>query len=67
MAVHVLGHVLELPEHLHVDRERELPGARLRSFLLAAALVVGAVVAIAALPAVHQWVDWGASHHRHDG
>lgn len=67
MAVHVLGHLLDLPEHLHVDRERDLPGARARSFLLAIALVAGAVVAIAALPAVHHWVDWAASHHRHDG
>ena len=67
MAVHVLGHVLELPEQLRVDRERDLPGARLRSFLLAAALVAGAVVAIAALPAVHHWVDWAGHHHRHDG
>jgi hypothetical protein len=67
MAAHVLGHVLELPGHLRVDRERELPGARTRSLLLALALVVGAVVAIAALPAVHHWVDWAATHHRHDG
>lgn len=67
MAVHVLGHLLDLPEHLHVDRERDLPGAGARSFLLAIALVAGAVVAIAALPAVHHWVDWAASHHRHDG
>ena len=67
MAVHVLGHMLELPEHLHVDRERDLPGARVRSLLLALALVAGAVVAIAALPAVHHWVDWTAAHHRYDG
>jgi hypothetical protein len=67
MAVHVLGHVFELPRHLRLDRERDLPGARLRSFLLAAALVGGAVLAIAALPAVHHWVDWAAVHHRHDG
>jgi len=67
MAAHVLGHVLELPQHLHADRERELPGARARSFLLALALVAGAVVAIPALPAVHHWVDWAATHHRHDG
>jgi hypothetical protein len=67
MAVHVLGHVLELPEHVRVDRERDLPGARLRSFLLALALVAGAVVAVAALPSVHHWVDWAGQHHRHDG
>jgi hypothetical protein len=67
MAVHVLGHVIELPEHLHLDRERDLPGARARSLLLALALVAGAVIAIAALPAVHHWVDWTATHQRHDG
>jgi hypothetical protein len=67
LAVHVLGHLLDLPEHLRVDRERELPGARARSLLLACALVAGAVVAIAALPAVHHWVDWAAAHHRRDG
>jgi len=66
MAVHVLGHVLELPGHARVDRERELPGARIRAFLLAAALVAGAVVAIAALPSIHQWVAWAAQHHRFD-
>jgi hypothetical protein len=67
MAVHVLGHVVELPRHLRVDREHDLPGARARSFLLALALVAGAVVAVAALPAVHHWVDWAATHRRHDG
>jgi hypothetical protein len=67
MAVHVLGHVPELPKHLHLDREGDLPGARLRSFLLATALVAGTALAIAALPAVHHWVDWAAAHHRHDG
>jgi hypothetical protein len=67
MAVHVLGHVLELPRHLHLDRERDLPGARVRSILLATALVAGAALAIASLPAVHHWVDWAATHHRHDG
>jgi hypothetical protein len=65
MAVHVLGHVVELPEHLRIDRERDLPGARMRSFVLALALVAGAVVAIAALPSVHHWVDWSATHHHH--
>ena len=67
MAAHVLGHVLELPKHLRVDRERDLPGARLRSYVLVMALVMGTALAIAALPAVDHWVDWAASHHRHDG
>jgi len=66
MAVHVLGHVLELPGHVRADRERELPGARVRSFLLAAALVAGAVVAIAALPSIHDWAAWAAQHRRFD-
>ena len=66
MAVHVLGHVLELPGQVRADREHDLPGARLRSFLLAAALVLGAVVAIAALPAIHQWVDWAAQNRQFD-
>jgi hypothetical protein len=67
MAIHVLGHVVELPGQLRADREQDLPGARLRSFLLAGALVLGAVVAIAVLPAVHHWVDWAGQHQRHDG
>ncbi len=66
MAVHVLGHVLELPGHVRADRESDLPGAGVRSFLLAAALVAGAVVAIAALPSIHQWVDWAAQHRQFD-
>jgi hypothetical protein len=67
MAIHVLGHVVEVPGQLRAEREQDLPGARLRSFLLAGALVLGAIVAIAALPAVHHWVDWAGQHQSYDG
>ena len=56
-ALHVLGHVLELPPLLAVDwwRRDRLGGRRLRQYLLAFSLVAGLVVAIAAFPLAHHW------------
>lgn len=67
MAAHVLGHVLKLPGLASADLRRSEPGARLRQFLLAGAIVAGLVVAVAGLPAAHSWAHWASLHHRHDG
>jgi hypothetical protein len=69
MSAHVLGHVLNVPRLARADLARSQPGARVRQFIVAGAIVAGLIVAIAALPAAHDWVHWVASHHRdrHDG
>jgi hypothetical protein len=67
MAVHVLGHVLKVPGLARADLVRAVPGARLRQLLLAGAIVAGLVVALAGLPAAHDWAHWAALHHRSDG
>ena len=56
-ALHVLGHLLELPPLLAVDwwRGDRLGGRRLRQYVLALSLVAGLVVAIAAFPLAHHW------------
>jgi hypothetical protein len=69
MSAHVLGHVLNVPRLVRADFERGQPGARLRQLLIAGAIVAGLIVAIAALPAAHDWAHWVTSQHhdRHDG
>lgn len=67
MTLHVLGHLLNVPRFVRADLTASLAGARLRQFVVAAAIVAGLVVAIAALPAAHDWANWAASHHHaHD-
>jgi hypothetical protein len=55
--LHFLAHVLKLPRLLAVDwwRPDGLGGRRLRLALSSLALVVGVVVALAALPRAHHW------------
>ena len=67
MSVHVLAHVLKLPTFVRADLRSSLPGARLRRYAIAGAIVVGLIVGIAGLPAAHDWFHWAAQHHRHDG
>ncbi len=67
MSVHVLGHVMKVPGLARADLDRAEPGARLRQFLVAGAVVTGLIVAIAGLPAAHSWTHWASLHHRHDG
>jgi hypothetical protein len=57
MSLHVLGHVLRLPALVRADvRGGEgLRGSRLRLAAVAAALVSGAVLAVAAAPLVAPW------------
>lgn len=67
MGAHVLAHVLKLPRLVRADYARDSRGSYLRRLTVAAAIVAGVVVAIAALPAAHDWAQWAAHHHRHDG
>jgi hypothetical protein len=58
MAVHVLGHILELPELALADWRREgsrLTGARLRLAAIGAALAMGAGLALLSLSAARSW------------
>ena len=67
MCAHVLGHILKVPGLARADLDRDLPGASMRHFLVAGAIVAGLIIAIAGLPAAHNWADWAALHHRDDG
>lgn len=66
MSVHVLAHVLELPSFVRADFRSPLPGARLRRYAVAGAVVIGMIVGIAGLPAAHDWSHWAAQHYRRD-
>ncbi len=66
MSVHVLAHVLKLPQLARADLTSSIAGARLRQFAVAGAIVAGLIVAIAALPTAHDWAHWAALHHRRD-
>ncbi len=66
MSAHVLGHMTKVPGLARADLGRPLPGARMRHFLVAGAIVAGLIIAAAGLPAAHAWADWAALHHGHD-
>ena len=66
MSLHVLGHLLELPGFGRVRVGDRNPGTWMRQFAISGAIVAGVVVAIAALPASHDWALWAAQHHSHD-
>ena len=66
MGVHVLGHVLKVPALVRADARASLAGAQLRRLAIAGAVVVGSIVALAGLPAAHDWAHWAATHHHHD-
>jgi hypothetical protein len=65
MSVHVLGYVLKVLGLAHADVGRALPGSRVRQFVVAGAIVAGLIVAIAGLPAAHDWAHWSALQHPH--
>ncbi len=57
MSLHVLGHIRQMPVLATSDfRGRPVGGARVRTLLLAAAIVAGAIVAVATLPWIEPWV-----------
>lgn len=51
-------------EDLNPTTRREVQGATWRMYTLGAALVVGLVVGVGAVPAQHRWID--LRHHHHD-
>ena len=67
MGLHVLGHVLKLPALIGPDIARPTRASWLRHTIVAGAIVAGVILAIATLPLSHDWINWAASHHRHDG
>jgi uncharacterized membrane protein len=56
--IHVLAYALRVPGLVAADwkRGRRTSGAALRTGLIAGSLVIGLIVAIAVLPAVHPWL-----------
>jgi hypothetical protein len=60
LGLHVLGHLVRLPAltapELHGGRG--VAGTRLRLALVAAAVVIGAIVAVATLPLAVDWAHW---------
>jgi hypothetical protein len=57
MSLHVLGHVRKVPALATSDfRGRPAAGGRVRTLLLAAAIVAGAIVAVATVPWIGPWV-----------
>jgi hypothetical protein len=62
MSAHVLGHIVRVPGLARADFDRPLlPGARMRQFLVAGAIVAGLIIATAGLPAAHAWGRLGSS------
>jgi len=66
MSVHVLAHVLKVPRLARADYVGSSEGTWLRQFAVAAALIAGVIVALAFLPAAHDWAQWAALHHHED-
>jgi cation transport ATPase len=71
-ALHVLGHLLELPASLraagsNTELGRVTPGSAGRWIALAGAVVGGLVLAIVLIPHFATWTAHGALHHHHEG
>jgi hypothetical protein len=58
--------VLKVHALARADLGGSVPGAGLRRFLVAGAIVAGLIVAIGLLPEAHAWAHW-ATLHRDDG
>jgi hypothetical protein len=67
MTVHVLAYALKLPGLATADwrAAARLPSARLRLGLVAAALLVGAVLAAATVHLAQPWIEWTSFRHDH--
>ncbi len=72
-AIHVLAHLRSLPKLAAADwrrpapRERRVPGSLWRTFLLAASIVAGALLAVATVRYAQPWVHYFAGGHGGDG
>lgn len=66
MAVHVLGHLLDtasLAPRDFVERtRRQVDGARLRQWVVAASLGVGLILGVAVIPKIGPWLGWFSGH-----
>ncbi len=68
-AIHVLGHLREIPAALRADHGRaarwstDVTGRAGRSVALAGALVAGLVVAVLLIPEFSPWMHWNTSFH----
>jgi hypothetical protein len=60
LGAHVLAHLNRLPHALRSDLSDrgDVPGSRGRLLLVAAAVVIGAIAAVALLPQSAAWVHW---------
>jgi hypothetical protein len=72
MALHVLGHLLELPVSKRVmggkaGRVQTIAGSRGRVLVLSLSLVAGLVLALLFLPDVHAWTSGGLYSFHHLG
>ncbi|MCL2418789.1 MAG: hypothetical protein FWD04_05820 [Conexibacteraceae bacterium] len=72
VGVHVLGHLLELPESLRAvsraqGRSTRLPGSSARSIAIIGSLLIGLVMALLFLPDVHSWTSGGLHYYRDVG
>lgn len=73
-ALHILGHLPEMPRQLRAESldgtslGRRQPGGSARALALAGALVAGLVLAIVLIPDFSSWTSNAAAfHHHHDG
>ena len=59
-AIHMLAYVFRVPRLVGADwgRGRAAPGMAVRYMIVALALVVGLIIAVAALPVAHPWLHW---------
>ena len=69
-AIHVLGHLTELPGSLRAvrraqGRTTDLPGARGRAIAIIASLAAGVALALLFLPEIHTWTSAGNFHGFH--
>jgi hypothetical protein len=60
LGLHVLGHIVRIPGLTAPDLkgDRTVPGSSLRLSLVAAAVALGAIVAVMTLPLALHWAQW---------
>jgi hypothetical protein len=64
LGAHVLAHIVRVPRALRSDLSGEkVAGSRARLLLVAGVVVIGAIAAVAVLPAGASWVHWVQLEH----